>query len=100
MSINRRLKKAEDYIGDAVLWSEVRKLASETGEDPTELYRESREVIDRYWHLARPLTSGWVDIEPVLRAVAKGEDLDYEELLKEAKRSLRNLRRRVASRQL
>ena len=59
-----------------------------------EMYAEARDISDRYWHLAKPLPSGKVDIEPVLRAIAKDDDLDYDELLAEVKRDLRRQRAR------
>jgi hypothetical protein len=96
VSLRTRLTKAEDGLGDALLWREIQKLATELELDPNELYREARELCDRYRHLAIPCADGRVDFEPVLRAMADGEDMDYDELLHDVKRALRQQRRREA----
>ena len=75
-AVSGRLAKAEGSLGDALLWFEVEKLAADIGGDPKELYQEARALIDRYWHLAKPLPGGTVDVEPVLLALAEGEHLD------------------------
>jgi hypothetical protein len=96
VSLGARLARAEGGLGDALLWREIQKLASETGADPKELYWEARELCDRYRHLAKPCADGRLDFEPVLRAMADGEEMDYDELLNDVKRALRQQRRRAA----
>jgi len=96
--VGGRLAKAEGSLGDALLWFEVEKLAADIGGDPKELYQEARDLIDRYWHLARPLPEGRLDIDPVLHAMAEGEHLDYDELRNDVKRLLRQWRRRESRR--
>ena len=98
MSLRGRLATAEGCLSDALLWHEMQRFAKEVGDDPMELYEEAREMRDRYWHLARPCPDGQLDYEPVLRAMAEGEDLDYDELVQDAKRALRLWRRREARR--
>ena len=97
-AVRSRLTKAEGSLGDALLWFEIQKLAADIGGDPKELYQEARDLIDRYWHLAKPLPGGTLDIEPVLRAMADDEHLDYDELLHDVKRMLRQWRRRESRR--
>lgn len=89
MSIKDRLAKAEGGFVDTLLWCEAEKLAVELDQRPEVLYQEARDLIDRYWYLARRLPRGKVDFKPVLRAIAKDEALDYEELLDHMKHLVR-----------
>ena len=98
VSLRGRLAKAEGGLGDALLWSEAQKLAAEFGEPPEQIFQEARQLINRYWHLAKPRPGGRVDIDPVLRAIAEGEGLDYDELVLEVRRNLRHQRVREARR--
>ena len=94
MSLSARLARAEGGLDDALLWFEVKKIAPELDVRPEEFFKQARETIARYWHLAVPQSGGRVDVEPVLRALADGEKLDYDELVLEVKRTLRRWRAR------
>lgn len=96
MNLRGRLIRAEGGLGDALLWHEVQKLATELDQDPTALYWEARGLVDRYWHLAKPRADGSLDFKPVLRAMANGENMDYDELLRDVRRALRLQQRREA----
>jgi hypothetical protein len=98
MTLSARLTKAELGLSDALMWSEAVRLAQELGERPEVIHRQAQTFIDKYWHLARPGAGGVIDAEPVLRAMAEGEGLEYDELVVETKRLLRRQRARAKRR--
>ena len=94
MSLGARLARAEAGLSDALLWYEAQKIAAETGRLPEQVFEEAREMLRKYQHLERRLRGGKVDVQPMLRALAEGENLDYDELAREVQRTLRRWRRR------
>ena len=93
-----RIAKAEANVDDAVLWIEAQRLAAGTGERPDLIYQDARRILQRYGHLQVDRPNGKVDIEPMLRAIAEGEGLDYDDLAREARKALRRRRARDARR--
>ena len=89
MRITARLERVEADLTEALLWEGVQEVAAETGLNAAELVKEAREIANRYLHLAVPMGGGKADIEPALRAMADGEGVEYEELLRAARRTPR-----------
>ena len=94
MSLATRISKAEAGLSDALIWIEAQYIAAKSGEEPLVVFEEARRIARKYDYLFVSEADGMADIAPILRVVAQGEDLDYEELAVEAKRILRRFRAR------
>ncbi len=92
MSMTTRVSKAEERLNERLLWEEAERAAAECGLEAGELYREAQEIIARYWHLARRGRGGRLNLDPVMRAMAEDDGLDYKELREEMKQTLRRSR--------
>jgi hypothetical protein len=88
MRLQGRLARAQADLGEALIWDEVRRLATEVAASPEEILPQVRTLKLRYRHYEIPMKRGKPDMEPFLRAVAQHESLDYDELAAEVKRVL------------
>lgn len=103
MSIASRIHRAEEGLGDALLWEEALKISARTGQSPQEIVDDAIELVRKYEHFEVPLPGGKVNIEPMLRAMSEGEGFDYAELVQDFKLLLRRQaarERRAAKRNL
>jgi hypothetical protein len=96
MSLAARLSTAESPLTGDTLWREATKLAPKLGGDLSALYEEARSVLANYGHRLVPGPDGTVDPDPALRAMAKKEGLDYNDLARLARRHLPRRRKRQA----
>ena len=98
MSLKARIDTAQARIGDFLLWIEAQRIAEETGESPETVYEQGRRLAEKYAHLEVHLPGGRVDIEAVLKAMARDEGFDYELLSAEAHRVVRDMEREISRR--
>src|SRR5712691_11230671 len=80
MKNSARLAKLEAELSDHLIWQAAQRAAAEAGLDAVEVFREAKEILRRYMHLAVPDSNGELDMEPVLRAMAEDERLEYGEV--------------------
>ncbi len=92
MRLASRIEKAEAGLVHDYIRRDLQQLARETGEPLESLYRELERLNRKYLPYAVPQPDGLLDIEPMLRAAAEGERLDYDDLLRSVKEAVRKLR--------
>ena len=93
MSLSTRLARIEASLLDAVYEHELGLIARRSGAPLSEVKQEAEWLARKYDRFAVELSNGMYDIEPVLRAAAEGEGFDLDELMKDARRMIRKLRR-------
>jgi hypothetical protein len=98
MPLSSRLQRVEANLNDALLWQEAERVAARTGGNPRELVARSWRLVNQYEHLIVPLPRGRMDLEPMLRAIAEAERLDYEQLATEVEALLPRIGARERSR--
>jgi len=95
MSITARLAKAEAGLGDALRWREAERLAREFDKSAQSFYDEIRTLEEKYRGYEVVLPNGMVDFEPMIRAAAEREGVDYEELMTACRQIVRRTTRRL-----
>ena len=93
MSAASRLARIEASLLEAVYESELERIARRSGVPLSEVKQEAEFLARKYERYSVELPNGMYDIEPVFRAAAEGEGFDLDELIKDARRMIRKLRR-------